>query len=89
MKKLVLTIAIVLTMGLGAFAQYDDGSLLGKSPLGNYRDNLTDPDIPLMLPSEHGANGDVPGNPTPLGSGVAVLLGLGAAYVVAKKRKEE
>ena len=25
----------------------------------------------------------------PLGSGIAVLLGLGAAYMVAKKRKED
>ena len=34
----------------------------------------------------HGATGEQNG---PLGSGVAVLLGLGAAYLIGKKRKEE
>jgi LPXTG-motif cell wall-anchored protein len=27
--------------------------------------------------------------PAPLGSGIAVLVGLGAAYLVGKKRREE
>ena len=86
MKKLALTLAIVLTMGLGAFAQYDDGSLLGKSGILNgYRDDPTTPLIP-NLPPEHGEDDDYDG---PVGSGIAVLLGLGAAYFVAKKRKEE
>ena len=86
MKKLVLTLAIVLTMGLGAFAQYDDGSLLGKSGiLNSYREE--DPTTPL-IPYQHGLDGDVDSE-TPLGSGIAVLVGLGAAYFVAKKRKEE
>ena len=87
MKKLVLTLAIVLTMGLGAFAQYDDGSLLGKSGILNgYRqDDPTTPFIP-NLPPEHGVDDDYD---SPVGSGIAVLVGLGAAYFVAKKRKEE
>jgi hypothetical protein len=34
----------------------------------------------------HNTNGNMD---APLGSGVAVLLGLGAAYMVAKKRREE
>ena len=38
-----------------------------------------------MLPS-HGATDN---QPAPLGSGIAVLMGLGAAYMVAKKRKED
>ena len=41
----------------------------------------------LLLPTQHGTNTDT--NGTPLGSGVAVLLGLGAAYLVGKKRREE
>lgn len=40
----------------------------------------------LNLPNSHGAEGD---QDTPLGSGIALLLGLGGAYLVAKKRKEE
>ena len=38
-----------------------------------------------MLPP-HGSDDN---EPAPLGSGVAVLLGLGAAYAVAKKRNEK
>ena len=86
MKKLVLTLAIVLTMGLGAFAQYDDGSLLGKGGILHGNDgDMTTPLIP-SLPPEHGEDDDYD---SPVGSGIAVLVGLGAAYVVAKKRKEE
>ena len=40
----------------------------------------------LNLPSVHGSNDD---QDTPLGSGIAMLLGLGGAYLVAKKRKEK
>jgi LPXTG-motif cell wall-anchored protein len=36
---------------------------------------------------EHGLNYDQ--EAAPLGSGIAVLIGLGGAYFVRKKRKEE
>ena len=39
----------------------------------------------LFLPPYHGSSEDQ----TPLGSGVVVLLGLGAAYLVGKRRREE
>jgi hypothetical protein len=93
MKKLVLTIAIVLTMGLNAFAQYDEDKFgiqpwFGSSLLG--RDggsgDPTDEGSPLILPGGHGGTGD---EPAPVGSGIAVLVGLGAAYLVSKKRKED
>jgi hypothetical protein len=86
MKKLALTIAIVLTMGLGAFAQH---SLLGKS--NAERTGNRDLTTPAIMET-HNYGNDLNGNgqqPAPLGSGIAVLVGLGAAYVVAKKRKEE
>ena len=81
MKKLALTIGIVLTMGLCASAQ----SLLQKEEELDFRDSprATVPVIP-----SYGQTGDGDAT-TPLGSGIAVLLGLGAAYVVAKKRKED
>ena len=87
MKKLALTIAIVLTMGLGAFAQH---SLLGKS--NAERSGRTHDITTPAIMETHNYGTDVNGNgqqPAPLGSGIAVLVGLGAAYVVAKKRKEE
>ena len=83
MKKLALTIAIVLTMGLSSFAQ--DGGLLNR---GVSFDKQQDRGVGPMLPGggEHGLTGD---QEAPLGSGVAVLLGLGAAYLIGKKRKED
>ena len=80
MKKLALTIGIVLTMGLCASAQ----SLLQREDydyVPGDRSGLTTPAIP-----DFGETTDQNG---PLGSGIAVLVGLGAAYVVAKKRKED
>lgn len=84
MKKLVLTAAIVLSMGLGAFAQQGDGALLRSNSTRGDR-NLTTPSIPQNF----GSNEDVNGNgDAPIGSGIAVLVGLGAAYAM-KKRKEK
>ena len=84
MKKLALTIAVVLTMGLSSFAQ--DGGLLnrGVSFDKHGREGGEQIDGPL-LPG-HNEPGD---HNAPLGSGVAVLLGLGAAYLIGKKHEEE
>ena len=82
MKKLALIIAIVLTMGLGAYAQ--DGGLLNRGISFNKQEQ-TNRDGMMNLPN-HGETTD---QDSPLGSGVAVLLGLGAAYFVSKKRNEE
>lgn len=65
---------------------YEGGGLFGRGKsmytgVGNgFRNG-----IGLFLPGGHGGDGDVE---APLGSGVVVLLGMGAAYLVAKKRKE-
>ena len=80
MKKLALTIAIVLGMTIGAFAQ---GGLFGK---GDTRDITRDGDISLpSVPGQHGISGDQ--SAAPVGSGIAVLIGFGAAYAAAKRRK--
>jgi len=90
MKKLIITLAIVLGMGMSAMAQ-TDGGLFGRgleeeafSTEWNYQ---TLRGSGLLLPDSHGLSNDV--NATPLGSGIALLLGLGGAYLVGKKRKEE
>ena len=41
-----------------------------------------------MFPSHHNLNADQNAD-GPIGSGIAVLVGLGAAYLVGKKRREE
>ena len=83
MKKQVLTAAIVLSFGLSAFAQQDEGALR-RGILRQTPNDLTTPSIPSL----HGDNQDVSSD-APLGSGIAVLVGLGAAYMVGKKRKED
>ena len=89
MKKLALTIAIVLTMGLSSFAQ--DGGLLNRGvsfdKSGNTKEGMRgDRSGGMGLPGDHGLPGD---QDAPLGSGIAVLLGLGGAYLIGKKRTEE
>lgn len=86
MKKLALTIAVVLTMGLSVYAQ--NGGLLNRGVSFDKQDRgmMKDGEAPNP-PGDHGLTGNQPG--APLGSGVAVLLGLGAAYLIGKKRNEE
>ena len=94
MKRLVLTIAIVLGLTVGSYAQgglFRRGSDAGNAPDAGYSftntgrggDGMGNP----MLPNH---NTDELGNdqPAPLGSGVVLLAGLGAAYLAGKRRKE-
>ena len=94
MKRLVLTIAIVLGLTVGSYAQgglFRRGSDAGNAPDAGYSftnsgrsgGSTGNP----MLPNH---NTDTEGNdqPAPLGSGIVVLVGLGAAYLVGKRRKE-
>ena len=93
MKKLALTIAIILGLGLTTFAQdvFGGGGLFQRGAIednglglpGFYLDlnSLLMPGLP-----DH----DLAGNqPAPLGTGIAILAALGGAYLVAKRRKEE
>jgi hypothetical protein len=88
MKKLALTIVVVLGLGLTTFANSNDGGLFQRGASeptsGIYGDRFGG----VMTPGLPG-HGESDNQDAPLGSGVAVLLGLGAAYMVAKKRKED
>ena len=87
MKKQIITIAILLGLGLTGLAQGDNhqGGMFqrGAEPR-EYSNGLRDPDIP-MLPTQHGQDGD---QTSPLGSGIVVLLGMGAAYLAGKRRED-
>ena len=87
MKKTIITLAIIFGLGLGAYAQ---GGLFGYGAVSEeeyYGAGNRDGSAPLLsLPNTHGETTDAP---APLGSGIAVLMGLGVAYLVGKKRKEE
>ena len=85
MKKLALTLAIILGIALGASAQ--NGGLFGKGPSRDmdYEYGTREGEGPMInLPGSHGSTDDAD---VPLGGGIALLTGLGAAYLVAKKRK--
>ena len=92
MKKLVLTIAIVLGLSCVSFGQsyQQKGGLFVrgeelKTQNGMHRTLQDYPNIP----QDYGQSGDFDAQDAPIGSGIALLLGLGGAYLVAKKRKEE
>ena len=89
MKKTILTIAIVLGLGLTSFADPNGGGMFqrGTSDKEFYGSGWRDGETPLLpaLP-QHGSNENAN---APLGTGVALLTALGAAYLVGKKRREE
>ena len=93
MKKLALTIALLLGLTMTTFA---DGGLFNRGNNAKYGQNSGytyfnakdtrsgDAAMPMLPP--HGSDNN---EPAPLGSGIAVLMGLGGAYLVGKKRREE
>ena len=84
MKKLALTFAIVLGMTMTTFAQ--GGGMFGKGETRSSYGSREGEDGPMIaLPGEHGLDGDQ--GASPVGSGLAVLIGFGAAYAAAKRRK--
>ena len=93
MKKLVLTIAIVLGMTFGASAQYFEngnnngprqgGGVFGFGATPDY--GATNGTSSPMLP-DHGLTNN---QDAPLGSGALLLVGFGAAYAMAKKNRKE
>lgn len=91
MKKIALTIAIILGFGMIAFADPNGGGLFqrGLTPDEEYYglgyNNINRECGAPMLP----AHGNPDNADAPVGSGIAALVGLGAAYLVAKRRKEE
>ena len=90
MKKLIMTIAIVLSLGTMAFAQdvevYEERGLFGMGKESTIFGAKGDGDA-LMLP-DHGETDDQDAD-APLGTGIALLTTLGAAYLVGKRRKED
>jgi len=80
MKKLILTTAIILGLGLTSFADPNGGGVFQR---GNEEsgDRSLFPALPV--------HGQTTNQPAPLGTGVMVLTALGAAYLVGKKRREE
>ena len=90
MKKLIMTIAIVLSMCATTFAQdvevYGERGLFGMGKESGIFGAKAGEDA-LLLPG-HGETEDQDAD-GPLGTGIALLTTLGAAYLVGKRRKED
>ena len=87
MKKITLTIAIILGLAIGAMAQPSGGGLFMRGETSSESIYGTRGNGSPMLPT-HGHSDDQNGD-APLGGGIAVLIGLGAAYAFGKKRNRE
>ena len=94
MKKLTLTIAIILGLTMTTFA---DGGLFNrannaKNGASGYSyfngSQMTDRESGTPILPNHNLSGNQDAN-APVGSGIAVLAVLGGAYLVGKKRKEK
>ena len=91
MKKLIITIAILLGLGITSFAEDNSGGLFGRAGNGNgshsgyvlfeAKDSESTSDVPTPMLPQHGQDTN---QPAPLGSGIAILVGLGSAYLVRK-----
>ena len=89
MKKQLLTIAIILGLGMTAFADPNGGGLFNRGAViedGEYYGAGYNRDGMLPGLPNHNLQGN---QDAPLGGGIAVLAALGGAYLVAKKRREE
>lgn len=90
MKKLALTIAIVLGMTFVSFGQSQsyngEKGLFEKGPAAKMNMRGPGDNSGLLLPDynqQAHQNADAP-----VGSGIALLLGMGGAYLIGKRRKE-
>lgn len=85
MKRIAITLAIVLGITLGASAQ--NRGLFGMGPEHgeSYDSYDRTTNGGLMLPSSHGTSQD---QDAPLGSGALLLISFGAAYAMKKNRKK-
>ena len=89
MKKLALTFAIVLGLSMTTFA--DGGGLFQRGASetetsGIY--NRPGDESPTPMLPEHNQNTHQDAD-APLGTGIAVLSALGAAYLIGKRRNED
>ena len=86
MKKIIMTIAIVLGLSLTSFADPDGGGMFkrGREYQGVSNMRPRSGNTP-MLP----VHGQDTNQPAPLGSGLFMLTALGAAYLIGKRRKED
>ena len=87
MKKILFAIALTISLGLTASAQFNNTDAF----ITNWEDESRSgsgfgSEIGFVLPTAHGFGIDTPS--TPLGSGLLIFTALGAGYVLKKKHKK-
>lgn len=85
MKKVIITTAIVLGLGMTSFADPNGGGVFGRGESTNRSDGNSTTLFAPRLPS-HGQDNN---QPAPLGSGIAMLAAFGVGYLMSKKHREE
>jgi hypothetical protein len=83
MKKLALTLAIILGLSLSTFADPNGGGLFGRGEQPQQQTGQRLGGAPMLPGHGHSTN-----QPAPLGGGILVLTAFGAAYLVGKRRHE-
>ena len=88
MKKILLAIALTITLGLTASAQFGgDGFFNNWDDVGNGLDKFDNFDNGLRDgPGTPGHGGG--DQPAPLGSGLLILTALGTGYALKKKHEK-
>ena len=84
MKKILLALALTITLGLTASAQSYTDSFVDWTDSDTGRTSV---DWAIVFPATHFTNTDQ--NGAPLGSGLLVLTALGAGYAVSTRRKNK
>ena len=91
MKKLIITVSIILGMAVAAPAQYfgdnsqpQGGGLFGRGATPENSMNTQGGSETPLLP----IHGQTENQDAPLGSGALLLIGFGAAYALNKKSKK-
>ena len=82
MKRILLTLVVLMTLAFTATAQSDVFFKWDDADNETYRD--IDNGINFALPTSHGLDYDIT---APLGSGLLILTALGTGYVIRKRRR--
>lgn len=88
MKKLVLTIAIVLGVSFGAMSQQGGGLFQRGASNDCFGDDRMSNGFSLGMPNTYLGSTDN-SDATPLGSGMLMFIALGTGYAIARRKREK